>query len=288
MEKKKHIQKQLDAAIDRMDMEAIEQELQALSALEQDPIQPEDPALFAARICRIEKERTPMKNTKSTLRIALVVAVVALLSVGVYAANAMNLFSFMSEDRLVTVRSTESMTEQEAQALASEDSGEPENLPPEARGTADITEYDFDSVEQAAAKMDMQLVLPDSMPDLPLESASGQSIAFGDSAETRTVWLSYVGDNGQMFGITTTREIVAPGSSVTGITSGDMDPGSGGSYRSKSGAEYITATESDESGELVAHIAVATAGEYEYVLVFVGFDQAEREAIIDSADLSVY
>lgn len=286
MEKNRRILAQLDAAIDKMDLEEINRGLKELSALGNDEILPEEPKLFAARIHQLNKERQTMKKSRKPLRIALIVALVSLLGITAYAAGVMNLFTFVSDDKMVTMRTTESMTEQEAQAFVAEDSAT--KAPPEAMETPDMSNYTFDNVEQAEREMDMKLILPGALPAMTLDSATGQTIQYGDSLETRTVWLTYSDAAGRMFGITTSRKIVAPGSSVTGYSTNEMDPGSAGTYQSKSGTQYTTLTESDDTGEKVAHMAVATVGEYEYVLVFLGFEQAEREAIIDSADLSAY
>lgn len=39
---------------------------------------------------------------------------------------------------------------------------------------------------------------------------------------------------------------------------------------------------------VTAHIATTMIGEYQYSLVFFGFDELQRTEIIDSVDLSVY
>ena len=48
------------------------------------------------------------------------------------------------------------------------------------------------------------------------------------------------------------------------------------------------AYESDSTGERTAQIATVLLGEYEYSLVFVGFEPQEWQKIVDSTDLSPY
>lgn len=285
---RKQILAELDAAIEEQNLDAIERGLEALSQAETHPIAPEDPMVFCAAIKKLDKEQRTMK--KPIYKIAIVAAAVALLSVGVYAASALNLFSFRQGDRFVTMRTTESMTEQEARELVEGDaSAREENtagVSQEAVGQADVEEFTFATPEQAAAKLDLKLPLPAAMPELPLSSATGSVMRFGENYEDRTVWLNYGDPADKAFGVTVIREILPEGEAVTSYTTHDMDEGSLGRYKSKSGTEYTILSESNEDGSLTAHIATTMMGEYEYSLVFVGFSQAERNAVIDSTDLS--
>jgi len=185
------------------------------------------------------------------------------------------------------MRTIESMTEDETKAFVETDQNA---APPDdtAIESPEVQELSFDTVQQAEKELAMPLPLPANLPDMVLDSANAQIAGFGEGLETRTCWLSYPDDQGRLFGATVVREIIQPGTPVTGYTTYDIDDGSLGSYKSKSGVEYTTLTESDDSGEMTAHIAYTMIGEYEYALVFVGFGEAERQEIIDSADLSVY
>jgi hypothetical protein len=284
---RKQILKDLDDAIDRMDTAAID------AALLEVPreISPEDPALFAARILKLNKEKNSMKYSRRPLKFALVAAVILVMGVTAYAAVTGRLFAFGQGDKYVTIRSNEEMTEQEALDMAAEAAEAPEPTSEEkaaANAEVDTREQSFASVEEAEAGMDMLIPLPEKLPEMTLESAEGQTVAWGEGAESRTVWLNYSDSAGRMFGLTVSREITPPGAPVTHYSENDMDEGSLGAYTSKTGVKYDTLTESDETGEKTAHIAVAQAGEYEYALVFAGFEEAERQQILDSVDLSEY
>lgn len=228
-----------------------------------------------------------MKTLHKPYRLAIVAAVVAALGISVYAVSTMNLFSFVSGDKYVTMRTTESMTEDEAKVFVGDKQSEsiPEDVPVMR---AEQEEFTFETVEEAGQQLDMTLLLPAALPEMKLDSATGQIVHFGDNMENRYCWLIYSDAQERIFGLTVVREIVAEGVPVTGYTTHDMDDGSLGSYKSKSGAEYTTLTESNDTGDMTAHIATTAIGEYEYSLVFVGFNEAEQHAIIDSADLSIY
>jgi len=283
---KNEILKELDAAIDKADMAAIDRSL-SLSAVESQPIEAEDVKLFSARVKKLHKENQTMIKSIQALRVAVVAAAVLVLGVSVYASGILSRFSFAQDDKFIMMHTTEDMTEEEARDFVSTDTGA--GIPDGAEMTQPaIQEYAFESVRQAEEQLDMALVLPTAMPDMALEGATGQSVQYGDGLESRTVWLNYADESGRLFGVTVVREVIAPGRDVTGYTINDMDPGSLGYYTSQSGVKYTLLTESDDTGERTAHIATVTVDDYEYSLVFCGFEENERQAIIDSADLSVY
>ncbi len=295
MNSKDQILKELDAAIEARDMSAVENGLHELGSGESGPsVMPEDPKLFAAKIIKLNEEKNTMKYSRKHIRAAIVAAAVLLMGVTAYAAVTGSLFTFGSGDRYVTVRSNDEMTEQEARDMAKEsaereaarEAGEAED---DANVITDVPEQSFGSVEEAEAGMDMVIPMPANMPDMKLESATGQTIEWGDGSELRSVWLTYADDAGRLFGVTVTRDIIPEGAAdSTRYSESDMDEGSLGSYLSKTGVTYNTLTESDETGERTAHIATVALGEYQYALVFYGFDDAERFAVIDSVDLSEY
>lgn len=280
----------IEAAIDAMDGFGIAKGLDSLSDLESQPISPEDPMLFAARIQKLNKERIMMIKPIKGMRVAIVAAVVLLMGLTVYAANAFNLFSFQQGDKFVTVRTTQSMTEQEAKEYVSENAkaSVPDDAVRQGDTQDDTQDFTFDTVQQAEKKLNMNIAMPSALPDMKLDSATGTITNFGVDLKKSILWLNYSDDAGRMFGITAIREIVKPGADITRYTTNDIDEGSLGTYKSKSGVEFTTLTESNETGEKTAHIATTMIGEYEYSLVFFGFDEAERHAIIDSTDLSIY
>ena len=284
MHKKTDALKKINAAIDRMDEAEINAGLSELR--EENPIIPEDAKAFASKILKLKEEKKTMKKSARYLRIAIAAAVVLVMGIAVYAASTLNLFGFQKEDKYVTMRTTVIDFEEEAREFA--ESNGNVSIPEDMIMDVESEDFTFDSAEQAAEEMGMEVPIPAAMPKMMLDSADGSVRKFGEGHESRTLWLNYSDAQERIFGITVNRDIVPEGEDITMYTETDMDEGSLGSYKSKSGVEYTLIKESDESGENTADIATVMIGEYEYVLVFMGFDEAERNEIIDSADLSVY
>lgn len=228
-----------------------------------------------------------MKHSKKAIRLAFAAALAAALGVTVYAAVNLHLLSFSSGTRYVTMRTNQAMTEQEAQALVRDDLQERSDAP-DGNSAVLAPQQSFQSVEEAEAAMNMTLILPSAMPEVKMDSIKGQSLYNEAGYQNNTVWIVCSGPGGRMLGVTTTREVVPEGAPLTSYTLHEFDEGSEGSYRSKSGVTFTTLTESDGTGERTAQIATVLLGEYEYSLVFVGFEPQEWQKIVDSADLSPY
>lgn len=286
MEEKIRLLKEIDAAIDAMDEAGINKGLEALRNLEESPVYVEDSKSYAAHILKQSRRENKMIRPKRYVRAAIAAAAIALMGVTAYAATTLNLFGFGNGDTYVTVRTNQQISEQEARALVESDGRNPAEQPEDAGMQVDTEETAYDSVEAAARALDMEIPLPAAMPQMQLESVKATVNKFGDAAESRTVWIEYEDGQGRMLGITVVREIMSD--DVSSFTTNDMDPGSLGTYQSKSGVVYTTLTESDDSGANTAHIATAMIGEYEYSFVFMGFEEAQRQEVIDSVDLSGY
>lgn len=291
MRDKKQILHELDEAIDKMDMETVNASLEQLSHVENIPDIAEDANLFAARIEMISKENRTMKHPKNVFKLTLAATIALALGLTVYAVANPQTFAFLSGDRFVTMRTNQSMTSAEAQDMVREAQEVEKNAP--ARSEEDIAaltpeSMTFETPEQAEKELDMRLVLPSAFPQMTLDSISGQTM-YGESGyKSSTMWTEYSDTADRRLGVTIVREQIPTGEEITSFTQHDIDKGSLGSYKSKSGLTFTTLTESDESGEKQAHIATTTVGEYEYTLVFFGFEESERQAILDSTDLSAY
>jgi hypothetical protein len=97
MEDRLTLLKEIDAAIDRMDMAGIDDVLLKLPSIEQPGIGQESPTDFAARIHQLHKERSNMKWIKKPLKVVLIAAAVAVLMAGsVYAASKYMYFRFQN------------------------------------------------------------------------------------------------------------------------------------------------------------------------------------------------
>lgn len=296
MNSKKEILERMDSAIDNMDMAAVDQCLNQLSAISSERIEPEEARLFSERIKKLNKGSLTMKSSHKTARIAIVAAAITLLGVTAYAASEHNLFAFLSGDSYVTMRAPGDMTEQEAKQFVKESesavssgktpeaSSDPENAPVTNGAKPTV----FDSIDAAAKALDMKIVLPSTLSGMKLDRVSGQEFYYAEGYRSATIWLDYEGSEGDNLGVTITREVVADPSEHLSYTLHDIDKGSMKSYKSKTGIEYDMVTESNDGGGKTAQIANTMVGEYEYALVFYGFDEAEQYSIIDSVDLTPY
>lgn len=276
MDEKQEYMSQLDEAIDRMDLETVGALLDRMDALEPAAVSPEDPSLFAARIRKLQSERESMMKHKKT-KIILAACLAAALSVGVYASGVWTHFDLFSGGRMVTVTAHDaSMTKTEAGELAEE--GKPLS-PEEAKAAGDnvlvLESKDYDTLEAAAASLNIPVVMPQNTAGLALESISGQDSQFG-----KTLWVIY-GTEGRRMGVTVILDQPASEDSTV-ISYSDVEGETLAPYKSAKGITFTRIK--DEHGDY----AVARVGNYQYILIFEGFDEQELRSVIDSADLSVY
>lgn len=284
MEEKKKLLNEIDVAIDAMDLSIIKTKLDDLQKMEQDAIIVEDSRLFAARIIELERSEHHMLIPKKQMKTILIAVMIAIMGMTAYAATSLYRYRFWEGDRYVSVRTTNEMSEEEARAFVNDNLQEIDSE--EVTLQADTKDYSFSTVEEATQNLDMIIPIPAAMPEMQLEPIEASVITFGDDSEIRTVWITYTDIHSRRLGLTVVREVMNGDS--TSFSSADMDPGSSGTYKSKSGIKFDTLTESNSDGSMTAHIATTVVGQYEYSLIFEGFDQEQREDIIDSADLLVY
>ena len=311
-EERRALRARLDEAVERQDLAEIERALDALSRPEPIQITAEDPVAFSRRILKLQEERDrTMNHTKRTGRMLLIAAAAAAaLSVGAYAAANWQRFSFIQDDRMVVVTGPETLTEQEAAKLAGQppeiELQKPEAVAleggalPEAGGmeigredisfsfvedpdapAADGAQVEvvkrektsYATPEEAAEATGLPVALPKLPEGLELESVSGERI----DGFSRTVWADYDGA-GRHLGVTVDWTRRSEDSTV--VAYHGIEPGSGGSYKTAKGYAFTTVREDGMD------VATIFRGAYEYTLVFEGFSEAERRAVLDSVDLS--
>ena len=288
MKNKQQILTELEAAIDRADMSEIDRGLDDLSSVETQTIEAEDARLFSARILKQSEEKHSMKRTRTPIKIIAIAAAIIAMGLTVYATTfGLNVFIFERDGTLAIFHTTEPEFEFRG-----------ERIPEEYLENAEfITEMEipdmmyFDSVAQAEAALEMPIALPAAMPQMEVNNISGMKLEHYGGAGSRTAWVDFGDDAGRLLGVVVARNIIAPGQPFTMGMITDMDDGSLGSFTNAAGVEFTTITETEDSGEQrVAFIAIASlsGGEFQYAIAFHGFDQAEREYILGSLDLSVY
>lgn len=315
MESKQQLKQKLDQAIDEMDLDGICETLDRLTGLEDHPIAAESPELFAARIKKLDKERKqPMKMSKTIRGVFAAAAIIAMLSVGVYASGAWQRFAFVKDDQMVVVQTGDGkMSQKQAEELAKEGVhvqvassaevpggqlpdpdqmviGEDEiqlswtqDAPVDSDINLSVTEKetaDYASAQEAAKALGLPLALPEIPDGMAFASAKASSLG-DDKGQSfgKTMWVNYDGEK-RSLGITV--DWMKISEKITAVTYHGIEPGSGGSYKTAKGYEFTTVREDGSD------IATIFCGEYEYTLVFNGFTESERRQMLDSVDLSVY
>lgn len=274
MNERQKYQKDLEQAVDQMDLTGISAILDQLDALEQNSIQPEDPVLFAARIRKLHQERTRSMVSFFNKKIILVAACLAvILSVGAYAAGKWQTFSFFNGGKVVTVTTTSpSVTQAQAQKMIEDDMAAPRN-----KGNILVADppKEYPSVEAAASAMGMLVAEPGNTLELQLGRIFAQSTDWG----TKNIYLTY-GEEGRRMGVTVMLDQPKDGSSV--ISYSDIEGRNMGTYKSAKGDSFHMIQ--DQNGDY-AYIGL---GQYGYVVIFDGFSNQEIHQVLDSIDLSAY
>lgn len=274
MNERQKYQKDLEQAVDQMDLTGISAILDQLDALEQNSIQPEDPVLFAARIRKLHQERTRSMVSffnKKTILVAACLAVV--LSVGAYAAGKWQTFSFFNGGKVVTVTTTSpSVTQAQAQKMIEDDMVAPRN-----KGNILVADppKEYPSVEAAASAMGMLVAEPGNTLELQLGRIFAQSTDWG----TKNIYLTY-GEEGRRMGVTVMLDQPKDGSSV--ISYSDIEGRNMGTYKSAKGDSFHMIQDQN------ADYAYIGLGQYGYVVIFDGFSNQEIHQVLDSIDLSAY
>lgn len=274
MNERQKYQKDLEQAVDQMDLTGISAILDQLDALEQNSIQPEDPVLFAARIRKLHQERTRSMVSFFNKKIILVAACLAvILSVGAYAAGKWQTFSFFNGGKVVTVTTTSpSVTQAQAQKMIEDDMAAPRN-----KGNILVADppKEYPSVEAAASAMGMLVAEPGNTLELQLGRIFAQSTDWG----TKNIYLTY-GEEGRRMGVTVMLDQPKDGSSV--ISYSDIEGRNMGTYKSAKGDSFHMIQDQN------ADYAYIGLGQYGYVVIFDGFSNQEIYQVLDSIDLSAY
>lgn len=272
--------KKLDRAIECGNMEEIKSIMESIPDCE-----PEiDVKEFTAKIKnKCTGEVNTMKKRISVKAAAVVAAVVAVTGVSVGAATLLQQFTFMKDGNYVTVTSNGELSKEEAEKLA--DDTVNENVVPDDTNTAKMDV--FETVEDAEKEYDMDVVIPDKMPELKLSEVTGTKMYAGEDSSVSTIWATYGDTNEKAFALTVTRNDFADADDITNITKSDAE-GTGDKFVSEQGYMFDKLRDTDEESGKTAEAMTTNIGQYEYSMVFFGFDESEMEDIVNSVDLSEY
>lgn len=292
--KTKLLHEQLDNAIDSMNMDSIENILNEIYQDESLNVEIEDYKDFSEKIkgnYRREKNNMKLfKNKKARVTIlAATISLIACVSVGAAILN--NNFTFTKDGNYWNIKSNSDIDEEEAKKIAdSSDMGKKDAInAAEESGETNVIEPEYvqyESIEGAEKGLDMNIIMPDYMPELEMSDITASITDFGGTI-SKTAWINYGNADDKYFGLTINRTVLNDKDSTV-ISKNEYDEGTEGEYISKKGYSFVTLQESNEDKSKTANIAVTEIGEYEYSMVFFGFDENEMHSVIDSVDLEDY
>ncbi len=275
----------LDKAIDNGDMTLIDTLMNEILSIEKISIEPVSPFEFAETVKNIKKEKDGfvMKRKFKFTKTAAIAAAITVIAVsGVSGAMILNSYSFGSGDKFYTVSSDQELDQNSLNAIAEE----MDKSINRAENKLESKSVNFKSVEEAEKYFDMNIKLPDIMPDLKLSELKGERTEIGENASKGfkdEIWATYGNPNEKAFGFTVIR--LNSDKDVIYSSRVDMDEGSMDKYISSKGYEFTKINESDESGEKTANIYIINKDNYKYSLAFFGFDESEALKIVDSLNL---
>lgn len=280
MKKKQDIINELDQAIDAMDIDGIDIGLEALTAIETHQIQVENTTLFAARIKKMNKENVKMIKPRNYIKVAVIAAAIMTMGLTVYAANALNIFSFVQGNRFVTMRTNESITDDKGNQMQVQVNPD---APKHDESSIDVPksqkEYSFKTAAQAENELDMKLVLPSVAVQMRLESATGHIIKH-ENLEYRFACLQYSDTQERKIDIANTK--VINNSDIPSVFEQQFGGDSLGTYKNKFDTDFALFPDTNKTVYIVA------IGEYEYSISFTGYSEKEQKEIVDTINLSEY
>lgn len=271
MKKKSEIMNELDDAINAMDIRRIDQGLEALADIEPLPFQAENSKLFAARIKKMNEENLNMKISRKFIKAAVVAATIGVMGITAYAANALNVFSFIQDGKIVVVRTTENI---DGNAMGVQSNPE---APIREEDALPAAEYTFSTAADAEKELDIKIVLPSATAQMSLEHATGMAVN-ADGMDSRNVSLTYADQQGRNMYITATKLM----SDSAVISEYDLGDNTSDNYINEFGTDFILFNNADQTTYFAA------VGDYEYSIAFTGYSIKEQKEIVDTLDLSEY
>jgi hypothetical protein len=271
----------LDEAIDNMDISEIEKQIDILSANNPFPYPIEDSKLFAKRIIKQNKEGydTMKKNHKKFAAIAA--SLILTITIGVTAAYATGLFkefNFFNKNTTVKIKTTQDMSDDEAQKMAQEASDSYNNPKDPQKETKQVDTQSFPSIEKVKEALGIDIVLPAYIPeDFEMDKDIKVQSPFDKNFNIYTTYKSKENTE-RLLGITIISENLPEDSTHITVTDAVYQD----TYTTPTGTQY---TLFNEDKGVIASIEIDNI---QYALVFMGLSEDEMHKVIDSVDLSTY
>lgn len=272
--------KKLNKAIEAENMEDIENIMKDIPNIEPD-IDVREFSNLVKNKCH--KEANNMKRKLSMKIFVAVAAVVTITCVSVGAATLLSQFTFFKDGNYVTVTSNENLEEKEAEKLADEVLEEEVKSDETTIAKEDV----FNTINEAEEAYNMKVIMPENMPKLNLSELRGTQFYVGDNSNSSTIWATYGDADTKAFGLTVTKNDFNNSDDVTSISKTDAE-GSGEKYNSLKGYSFNKLYDRDDTSNRTAEIYTISIGNYEYNMIFFGFDENEIENVVNSVDLKEY
>ncbi len=272
---------EIEKAIDDGDIESIDILLDKLPIDKNNFIKPENPFKFAEDIKNKNRKDdiTMKRKLKFTKTAAIAAAIASIATVSISGAILLNHYSFSKGDKFYTITSNQEIDKSTLDNILEKSE---EN--PLSKAKAEIGEkISFNSIDEAKESFNINIPLPEIMPNLELSNIFGEKMDFGTDSSKTEVWATYGNPEKKAFGITAVKYDF--NEDVTSATISDIDEGTLGEYTTAKGYKFSTFKESDETKEKTAYIYSISKDNYKYAFSFFGFSESEMNNILDSLNL---
>lgn len=272
-----YLRKSLDRAVESGNVKKINEILNSISA--------DEPELSSKAFAKEIRAKCSKEVNKMKLNYKIMIAVATIASitcVSVGAATLLKTYSFNKDGKYISITSNSDLSAEEAEKIA-EAEGDYTHKPDK---TNVVENEQFSTISEAEKKYDMEVILPEKLPNLEITGVEGQEMFITDKSKDSTIWLSYGDYNKKAFALTVTKNSFND-EDITSVSSSDAVK-DGDAFVSEKGYIFDVLKDSNEESGKSANIYTTTIGCYEYSMVFTGFDSNEIKEIVDSVDLENY
>jgi len=267
---------EINKLIDANEIDELEAALDQFMKQNEFPYELEESKVFAKRI--IKRRRKEQYVMKKSLVTASIIGICLIGTTITYASGLFKKFTFLTEKGTAIVKTTENLTEEQAEQMVDrlinlpEDSGEQVE-------TIEPVENRYTSIEEAEKDLDFPLILPSNIPE-QFKEEKEVMVLINPIMEKTYVYVIFKADTEEtnsILKIDIIKETVSEGTSISvRQTPGEI-------YTTKDHIEYEITREQETCLKATTYV-----GAYEYGIFTNGIEEAVFYDIIDSVDVSAY
>ncbi len=272
----------INELINSQDIDKFETALNQFIVQNEFPYEIEESKIFAKRIIKSQKEGT--YRMKKSFKVASLISVCLIGTAVVYASGVLKKFTFLTNKGTAIVKTTDNLTEKQAQKMVEDLINLPEEIGEDAEVIEPIENH-YTTIEEAEKALDFAIILPNNIPEAFKEEKEVMVLINPETEQTfvYVIFDAITEEEHSFLKIDIVKEEhVAEGTSIAIRESSDEI------YRSKNDVKYEIFKERDESTNDDYLKAKTYVGEYEYGIFVNGIDEATFYDIIDSVDISEY